>query len=972
MKRLFKIICIALLGLVPVSCYDDTSLWDSIDGQADRIKALEDKLDAMNSDLKALQELASAISGSDYVKDVSPVVKDGVEVGYKITFAQYGEVVIYHGNDGADSENAPLIGIVADEDGIYYWAIGGEWLLDDNGNKIPASAEGVTPQLKIENDKWYVSYDEGDTWEEMGAAVLETLPCLFTSVTVVDNALVIELADGTVLSLPIGAPFRIVIDDVPSAPLAYDTPVEVRYALEGLTDGVMVFALSNHWMFDVDLVEDTPTSGKLIITQEDYMRKEVRGKIALFASDESGLTVSKVINVTSGVLTIVEDEGGYYYDLGSEAGQISVTVASNIDYEVNTSADWITLAQTKALEEKTFTFDIAENSSPVMRWAEIEFTSGGQGFCVYVQQAPCISTINIDLVADEYSSYSIAEIDLTSLKDQHGNSIKDALGYGSWEELRYAIGYYDQMLEMFSMPVSIFGYYPDTGEYIYDRYNTNGAGYWLDKDGCLSYWGEEQARVYWEIYSIEGQEDNPEYFIMNTGVMPGKISVGEVYTYGVAFVRNDVPAQVRIQVNITVVEYQDPETGKYPEEATPGTFDVDITGTLNIDELEPSYQGVYFTEPFEEVKNKFGMTTKQFYDALNSEEIISEYVLQDGTAARGSSVWLNAGGGATMWGNEDAAIVVEWYASVSELRAFTCPYPSSDDYGPYWGSGVLDAVGKTIYATYRLTYSPDGAEPTIVNMNYAISVESGKSPSDNVIWEGDFYVDWSGMGDLSWGAYDWSSVEAGTVLTAYFTLDSAFDYWMIRFANGSWMALPSCLELGENIQIPAGASSYSIKLTQADIDMLVNEGGLVITGCNYTLTRLTLSSQTSEEIMLYEGEMIVDDWSSQYALSDAGTELMEAGAQAGQVVNFYMEPLEDMWQLEIFEGHWGSEYLSVCSIGMGNPESTEYDLAANGGKIKLVLTQEILDAAFTQQWWGGTFVLNGDNVRVTKITLSAD
>ena len=27
------------------------------------------------------------------------------------------------------------------------------------------------------------------------------------------------------------------------------------------------------------------------------------------------------------------------------------------------------------------------------------------------------------------------------------------------------------------------------------------------------------------------------------------------------------------------------------------------------------------------------------------------------------------------------------------------------------------------------------------------------------------------------------------------------------------------------------------------------------------------------------------------------------------------------------------------------------------------------DAAFTQQWWGGTFVLNGDNVKVTKITL---
>lgn len=811
----------------------------------------------MNSDLKSLQELAAAISAGDYVKDVTPVVEDGVEVGYKITFALRGEVVIYHGNDGADSENAPMISIVADEDGVYYWAIGGKWLLDDNGNKIPASAEGGTPQLKIENDKWYVSYDEGETWEEMGTAVLETLPCLFAGIAVVDNTLVIELADGTVLSLPIGAPFRIVLGDVPSAPLTYDSPVEVPYTLEGLTDGVLVFALSNHWMFDVDLVEETPTSGKLIITQEDYMRKEVRGKVALFASDESGLTVSKVINLTSGVLTIVEDEGDYYYDLGSEAGQISLTVASNLDYEVNTNADWITLAQTKALEEKTFTFDIAENTTPVTRWAEIEFISGEQGFCVYVQQAPCISTIKIDLVADEYSSYALAEIDLTSLTDQHGYSIKDILGYGSWEELRYAIGYHDQMMEMFSMPVSILGYWPDTEELIYDRYNASAAGYWLDANGYLSYWGDEAARVYWEIYSIEWEIENPDHFVMNTGVMPGNIRVGDVYTYGVAFVRNDIPAQVRILVTITVEEYKDPEAGKYPEESTPGTFDIDVAGTLNLDVLEPTYQGVYFTEPFEEVKNKFGMTTKKFNDAFNAGEIISEYILPDGTVSVGSNVWLNADGGATLWGSDDAAIVVEWYSSVSELRAFTCPYPSYDDYGSYWGNGVLAAVGKTLCATYRLTYSPEGGEPTIVNMNYAITVES------------EIY---------------------------------------------------------------------------------------------------------SSEVVLWEGELIADEWTdSPCVLSDGGVELLEAGAHAGQTLNFYVEPLEDYWAVQIWEGHWAKQYFAFCSVGSApTDEYVDYDLAANGGKITVTLTQDILDQAYVQQYWGGTFLLLGDNLKVTKVTLSAN
>ena len=170
----------------------------------------------------------------------------------------------------------------------------------------------------------------------------------------------------------------------------------------------------------------------------------------------------------------------------------------------------------------------------------------------------------------------------------------------------------------------------------------------------------------------------------------------------------------------------------------------------------------------------------------------------------------------------------------------------------------------------------------------------------------------------------------------------------------------------------AGAAYYAIKLTAADIDMLVNQGGLVMTGANYTLTKLTLTSEISQEVDLWEGELIADDWGNQpYALSDAGVELAAVGAQAGQLLNFYIEPLAADWKLEIVECHWVPTYCSFCSIGNDTEggKLTEYDLDANGGKYKLTLTQAMLDAAFVQQWWGGTFVLNGDNVKVTKITL---
>ena len=268
----------------------------------------------------------------------------------------------------------------------------------------------------------------------------------------------------------------------------------------------------------------------------------------------------------------------------------------------------------------------------------------------------------------------------------------------------------------------------------------------------------------------------------------------------------------------------------------------------------------------------------------------------------------------------------------------------------------------------------DGSTETV-----ATQIEVGLELDIRTIWEGEASLNWSGMQDLAWGGYDWSTVKPGTILTAYFTLHEA-DYWQVRFANGSWTSIPSGVEIASglgqgdgNIPMTPGTTYYAIKLTAADIDMLVNQGGLVMTGANYTLTKLTLTSEISQEVTLWEGELIADDWASQpYALSDGGAELQQAGAQPGQTIYFYVEPYGDpAWKVQIVEGHWGPTYLSVCSVG-GDTEAgkfTEFDLDANGGKFGLTLTQEMLDAAYAAGGWGGVFVLNGDNTKCTKITL---
>ena len=248
---------------------------------------------------------------------------------------------------------------------------------------------------------------------------------------------------------------------------------------------------------------------------------------------------------------------------------------------------------------------------------------------------------------------------------------------------------------------------------------------------------------------------------------------------------------------------------------------------------------------------------------------------------------------------------------------------------------------------------------------------------ETVIWQGEMNMEnWSGMQDLAWGSFDWSVAKPGDIITVYFTLDNSYDYWYLRLCRGySWESLPSGRLLGSdadgNIALTYGMTSFSLILTEEDIYELVNNWGFVVTGCNFTLEKITLATPIpfiDKEKVLFEGELVVDDWTNQpYALSDAGTELQEAGAQPGQVVNFYVELLDPVWNLEIWEGHWEMIYLSVSSVG--NSAENEYDLAANGGKIKLMLTDEILNNAYEQQWWGGTFVLSGDNLKVTKITL---
>ena len=190
MKKILLMI-VPLMALIGCS-YDDTDIQkrlDDLDGQLTELQAL---VKALKSDVTTLKEL---VAGKRFISDVQP----GEDGGYVITLVtaagETSTITISDGEDGTSS----VIGVKQDSDGVYYWTLNGDFILD-NGKKLPVS--GVTPEFKIENSHWWVSYDNGATWTDCGQA--QTDQNLFKSVaTSEDGKLVyLTLADGTRYPLP--------------------------------------------------------------------------------------------------------------------------------------------------------------------------------------------------------------------------------------------------------------------------------------------------------------------------------------------------------------------------------------------------------------------------------------------------------------------------------------------------------------------------------------------------------------------------------------------------------------------------------------------------------------------------------------------------------------------------------------------------------------------------------------------------
>ena len=384
----------AVLAASTVSC-DKYALKSEVDELENRVSKLETLCQQMNSNISALQTIVQALEGQDYITSVTPVESEGKTIGYKISFFKNGDITIYNGQDGKDGADGkdgtdgkdgkdgstPVISIKQGEDGNYYWTLNGEWLLDEQGNRIRANGkdgangtdgadgtdgtdgangtDGVTPKLKIEDGFWYVSYDNGTSWNRLGAATSGNGDPLFTNVTYDDYFLHLTLNDGTELAVPMKSKTELVLSiENGEAVIAAGETIAIDYEIRNAGENARISASSDGY-YAVQLKRTDAVSGTIFVKAPATY---VDGFINIILDDGCGYTSLHIINFCERHISFAE---GLEFNTAAEGGSVDIPILVNFDFSAVVDAedaDWLTIVTTKAEDRnETIRVNVAAN-----------------------------------------------------------------------------------------------------------------------------------------------------------------------------------------------------------------------------------------------------------------------------------------------------------------------------------------------------------------------------------------------------------------------------------------------------------------------------------------------------------------------------------------------------------------------------------------------------------------------------------
>lgn len=472
MKKLFFILVAAMLFASGCSDeYDDSALTGRVDDLENRVKTLEELCRQMNTNISSLQTLVTALQNGDYITSVTPVTSGGQTIGYTMTFKHALPITIYHGTNGKDGQDGkngttPVIGVTS-YNGVYYWTLNGTWLTDTSGNKIKAEGtdgkdgidgkpgqdgdDGITPELKIEDGYWWISYDNKASWTKLGQATGDKgdkgdkgdqgIPgasggdSIFSKVE--DNAteVVFTLADGTTtITIPkytAAASLDITFETTESVNVLPGKSYEIGYTLSRADERTVVEAVAQNG-YRADVVATDYQSGKIVITAPETAADD---RIIVLVSDGSDRTLMRFIHIAESVIRITTDS----YTLDARGYILMVDVETNIDYTVyiaEADRGWVSMIPTTraAVRNETLIFDIQPNPYTTDRYATVELRDASglvSRSILFTQKALAYKTVHV-ATAGTLDSY----ISESEKWDLFGLQVSGTLGTSDFDFIR--------------------------------------------------------------------------------------------------------------------------------------------------------------------------------------------------------------------------------------------------------------------------------------------------------------------------------------------------------------------------------------------------------------------------------------------------------------------------------------------------------------------------------------------------------
>ena len=371
MKKTFRlgtlfmaIVPLILVTMVLYSCekYDDSGLVDRLDNLEQRVLKVEELCKELNTNVSSLKVLITALQDNDYVTSVNPITQGQTIIGYTISFTKSPSITIYHGKDA----DTPVIG-VKEIDGVLYWTLNGDFMTDNKGNKIRASAtDGITPQFRIVDGKWQVSYDGGKTWKESGQATGDSM---FKKVTDGDEKVHIVLSNGYVIDMPKYIALKLTLDDSDKVGINPGGKATVTYQLAGVNARPTIKTICpTGWSAEV--VQESNIEGKIVFNAPETITDE---ETIILVSDNEGRMVMSTVNFAQGIINPAKNT----YQIGIDGGTVEVPVTTNLNFTAqipDTDKSWIKLMDksTRSVRVDYMTFQISRNTG-ISRTSEIKF-----------------------------------------------------------------------------------------------------------------------------------------------------------------------------------------------------------------------------------------------------------------------------------------------------------------------------------------------------------------------------------------------------------------------------------------------------------------------------------------------------------------------------------------------------------------------------------------------------------------------